>query len=99
MYERKIDAVFSLLCLQEEINESSPPLSKGKLMQDMGQLWLRAEVRDLETKIKHTTHLPPYLVLDCDALIHHISLVKQLVRSSKFIVLIPSIGECNSTLV
>uniref|UniRef100_A0A1B6D5K8 Uncharacterized protein n=2 Tax=Clastoptera arizonana TaxID=38151 RepID=A0A1B6D5K8_9HEMI len=76
---------------KEENIDSESSLSKGKLMQDMGQLWLRAEVRELETKVKRTAHLPPYLVLDCDALIHHIPLVKQLVSSHKFIVLIPSI--------
>lgn len=64
---------------------------QGKLMQDMGQLWLRAEVRELETKVKRTTNLPPYLVLDCDALIYHCTLVKQFVNSRKFIVLIPSV--------
>lgn len=62
-------------------------------MQDMGQLWLRAEVKELETKVKRTTNLPPYLVLDCDALLYHCALVKQLVNSRKFIVLIPSVGK------
>lgn len=65
---------------------------KGKLMKDMGQLWLKAEVRELETKMKRTSTLPPYLVLDCDALIYHIPLVKQLVYSKKFIILVPSVG-------
>lgn len=64
---------------------------QGKLMHDMGQLWLRAEVRELETKVKRTTNLPPYLVCDCDAFVYHSPLVKQLVNSRKFIVLIPSV--------
>lgn len=69
-----------------------PMEQKGKLMKDMGQLWLKAEVRELETKMKRTSTLPPYLVLDCDALIYHIPLVKQLVYSKKFIILVPSVG-------
>ncbi|XP_054287971.1 nonsense-mediated mRNA decay factor SMG5-like [Macrosteles quadrilineatus] len=64
---------------------------KGRLMKDMGQLWLKAEVKELETKVRRTSSLPPYLVLDCEALIHHITLVKQLVHSRKFIILVPSI--------
>lgn len=67
-------------------------LKHDKLMQDMGQLWLRAEVKELETKVKKTApHLPPYLVLDCDALTLHCPLVKQLAAARKFIILIPTV--------
>jgi hypothetical protein len=62
-------------------------------MHDMGQLWLRAEVRDLESRVRHRgATFSPYLAVDSDALIHHIHLVKQLVGAHKFIILIPSIG-------
>jgi hypothetical protein len=66
---------------------------RGQLMHDMGQLWLRAEVRDLESRVRHRgATFPPYLAVDSDALIHHIHLVKQLVGAHKFIILIPSVG-------
>lgn len=62
-------------------------------MHHMGQLWLRAEVRDLESRVRHRgATFSPYLAVDSDALIHHIHLVKQLVGARKFIILIPSVG-------
>ncbi|GJQ88314.1 hypothetical protein Trydic_g3793 [Trypoxylus dichotomus] len=66
--------------------------TKGQLMKmkHMGQLWLTAEVRDLESRVKGKTALSPYLVIDADSLILYTSMVKQLVYSRKFIVLVPS---------
>lgn len=61
-------------------------------MKHMGQLWLTAEVRDLESRVRGKTALSPYLVIDADALIIHTPMVKQLVYSRKFIVLVPSAG-------
>jgi len=62
-------------------------------MHHMGQLWLRAEVRDLESRVRHRgATFSPYLAVDSDALIHHMHLVKQLVGARKFIILIPSVG-------
>ncbi|CAG2062510.1 unnamed protein product [Timema podura] len=61
-------------------------------MHHMGQLWLRAEVRDLESRVRRRgAAFSPYLAVDGDALIYHIHLVKQLVGARKFIVLIPSV--------
>lgn len=77
---------------QQESVTKTQTEQKGKLMKDMGQLWLKAEVRELETKVKRTSALPPYLVLDSDALTYHTNLVKQLMHSKKFIMLVPSIG-------
>uniref|UniRef100_A0A1B6K720 PIN domain-containing protein n=1 Tax=Homalodisca liturata TaxID=320908 RepID=A0A1B6K720_9HEMI len=83
-----------------QLNASEPPPEcnvqpendiKTKKNKLMSQLWLKDEVQKLESKIRHTSPLPPYLVLDCDALTYHITLVKQLVHSKKFIILIPSI--------
>lgn len=60
-------------------------------MKHMGQLWLDAEVRALETKVGGARPaLSPYLVLDADALIKCTNMVKQLVHARKFIVLIPA---------
>lgn len=78
---------------QEDL-KSPETTSKGQLMKmkHMGQLWLTAEVRDLETRVKGKTALSPYLVIDADSLIQYTSMVKQLVYSRKFIVLVPSAG-------
>ncbi|XP_060524968.1 nonsense-mediated mRNA decay factor SMG5 [Cylas formicarius] len=59
-------------------------------MKHMGQLWLAAEVRTLETRVGDKPSLSPYLVLDADTLIKYTYMVKQLVYSRKFIVLIPA---------
>ncbi|KAF2890735.1 hypothetical protein ILUMI_15438, partial [Ignelater luminosus] len=59
-------------------------------MKHMGQLWLAAEVRALESRVKGKTSLSPYLVLDADCLTQYSSFVKHLVNSKKFIVIIPS---------
>lgn len=66
---------------------------KGQLMKNMGQLWLKAEVRDLESRVRRRAgNFSPYLVVDSEALIEHIVLVKQLVGSRQFIVIIPTVG-------
>lgn len=69
--------------------------SKGQLMKmkHMGQLWLASEVRALESRVRGKASLSPYLVLDADALIKFTYMVKHLVHSRKFIVVIPSAGE------
>lgn len=58
----------------------------------MGHLWLAAEVRALENRVRGKSSLSPYLVLNADALTKHIPLVKHLVSSRKFIIVIPSAG-------
>lgn len=63
-------------------------------MKNMGQLWLKAEVRDLESRVRRKEgNFSPYLVVDSEALIEHIALVKQLVGSRQFIVIIPAVGK------
>ncbi|XP_037047346.1 protein SMG5 [Bradysia coprophila] len=58
----------------------------------MGKLWLQNEVKTLETIVKkgpinkHT----PYLVLDTNSLTQHLSLVKTLIQSKKFVLLVPN---------
>ncbi|KAK5650077.1 hypothetical protein RI129_001106 [Pyrocoelia pectoralis] len=68
-------------------NDTSGQLTK---MKHMGQLWLAAEVRALENRVKSKTSLSPYLVLDVDSLIQSTAIVKHLVNSKKFIIVIPS---------
>lgn len=86
------------------ITESEPIIKKetvkklddeqrGKLMKEMGQLWLEAEVKNLESKVKQTAKvnlLTPYLVVDSEALTQHCILVKKLVSSRQFVLLIPT---------
>lgn len=69
--------------------------SKGQMvkMKHMGQLWLAAEVRALESRVRGKASLSPFLVLDCDALIKYTYMVKHLVNSRKFIVVVPSAGK------
>lgn len=67
-------------------------------MKDMGQLWLAAEVQDLESRVQGRTAFSPYLVLDVAALIHYTHLAKQFVSARKFIVLVPVIGKLSTFL-
>lgn len=67
---------------------------KGQLnkMKHMGQLWLAAEVRALESRVKGKASLSPYLVVDVDVLIKYTYMAKHLVSSRKFIIIVPSAG-------
>ncbi|XP_066253479.1 nonsense-mediated mRNA decay factor SMG5 [Euwallacea similis] len=70
--------------------ESGGQISNSK-MKHMGQLWLAAEVRALESRVGGTkASLSPYLVLDADALIKYTHMVKHLVHSRQFILLVPA---------
>lgn len=66
--------------------------SRGKLMRHMGKLWLKAEVRALESRLRSRL-ISPYLVPDQEALAKHTPALKRLVYAKKFIVIIPSVGE------
>ncbi|GLV31698.1 Smg5 nonsense mediated mRNA decay factor [Carabus blaptoides fortunei] len=79
------------LTIEETPTKNNESISRGKLMKDMGQLWLAAEVQDLESRVQGRTAFSPYLVLDVDALIHYTHLAKQFVSARKFIVLVPVI--------
>lgn len=58
----------------------------------MGQLWLRNEVKTLESKVKKVVNitLTPYLMLDSACLTEYTSIVKNLVKTKKFVILIPT---------
>lgn len=68
--------------------------SRGKLMRHMGKLWLKAEVRALESRM-HYRLMSPYLVPDHEAFSKFMPLLKHLVYAKKFIVVIPSVGKIN----
>ena len=74
----------------EEVDESN----KAALMENMAQLWLQQEVKDLETG--HETkgkYSSPYLVVDHMAMINHMFAIKDIVASKKFAVIVPNAGE------
>lgn len=74
------------------LNEKNfgPEHSKGKLMRHMGKLWLKAEVRALESQLRSRL-MSPYLVPDHEALAKHTPALKRLVYAKKFIVVIPTV--------
>lgn len=75
---------------EEKVGNLEHP--RGKLMRHMGKLWLKAEVRALESRLKSKL-MSPYLVPDHEALAKHTPALKRLVYAKKFIVVIPSIGK------
>uniref|UniRef100_A0A7G3ATP9 Putative nonsense-mediated mrna decay protein n=1 Tax=Lutzomyia longipalpis TaxID=7200 RepID=A0A7G3ATP9_LUTLO len=58
----------------------------------MGKLWLRSEVKSLESKVKKPNglHLTPYLMMDSKSLTEYQTTVRNLVKARKFVVLIPN---------
>lgn len=70
-------------------DEGQPEKNINELM---GQLWLRNEVKTLESKVKRVVNitLTPYLMLDSKCLTEYTSIVKNLVKTKKFVILIPT---------
>lgn len=79
-------------------NEKNLDRKRGKLMRHMGKLWLKAEVKALESKL-HTNLMSPYLVPDHEALAKHMPALKRLVYAKKFIVIVPSVGEIQNFIL
>lgn len=61
----------------------------------MGKLWLRNEVQNLESQMIKPANvaLTPFLMLDSKSLTDYLYIVKNLVKTKKFVVLIPTSGE------
>ena len=68
--------------------EGNDRKSKRDMMQNMAQLWLQQEVKDLE--MGNRVNSRTYIVIDHWALISHLNLVKDVVDSRRFVVVIPS---------
>lgn len=67
---------------------------KAEMMGKLGKLWLKNEVQTLESRSKPVNHiLTPYLMLDTKSLADYLHIVKNLVKSKKFVVLIPKAGK------
>lgn len=75
------------------VNGCAPP-SQNKF-EIMGKLWLRSEVKTLESEMsrKPVEPVTPFLVMDAAALTDSAQMVKNLIKTKKFVVLIPSAGE------
>lgn len=61
----------------------------------MGKLWLKSEIQSLESKKHSSVALTPYIMLDSNCLTDYLYIVKNLVKSKKFVVLIPNAGKLN----
>lgn len=85
--QRKEDSGHS----ESTADEGGPHQDKN-LNELMGQLWLRNEVKTLESKVKKVVNitLTPYLMLDSACLTEYTSIVKNLVKTKKFVILIPT---------
>ncbi|XP_011309843.1 protein SMG5 [Fopius arisanus] len=75
-------------CEKESDNNSDQ--SRGKLMRHMGKLWLKAEVRALESRLRSKL-MSAYLVPDHEALAKFMPVLKKLMYAKKFIIVIPSV--------
>ncbi|XP_076342988.1 nonsense-mediated mRNA decay factor SMG5-like isoform X2 [Tachypleus tridentatus] len=69
-----------------------PVGQRKQMMWNMAHLWLKADVNDLESKVKGGgfPQLSPYLVPDISSFCQHLALLKQL-RLSKRFVIVPSV--------
>lgn len=87
----------SLAGTAKMIPEPAPPpvATENNKSELMGKLWLRNEVQALESKVakKPNSTFTPYLVMDAMALAEYATIVKNLVKSKKFVVLIPNAGK------
>ena len=78
------------LCTKAEQAQVKEPEKSTELMENMAQLWLQQEVRDLENQEKYSSS---YLVVDASALIHHLFAVKDILATKKFAIIVPNSGK------
>lgn len=80
--------------MRSKNDEKKSAEDKSEMMGKMGKLWLKNEVQTLESRSKPVNaNLTPYLMVDTLALINYLYIVKHLVKSKKFVVLIPKAGK------
>ncbi|XP_076356758.1 nonsense-mediated mRNA decay factor SMG5-like isoform X3 [Tachypleus tridentatus] len=75
-----------------EAGVEQPVGQRKQMMRNMAHLWLKAEVNDLESKVKGGgfPQLSPYLVPDISSFCQHLAL-KQLRLSKRFVIVVPSV--------
>ncbi|XP_076337741.1 nonsense-mediated mRNA decay factor SMG5-like isoform X4 [Tachypleus tridentatus] len=76
-----------------EAGVEQPVGQRKQMMWKMAHLWLKAEVNDLESKVKGGgfPQLSPYLVPDISSFCQHLALLKQLRLSKRFVIVVPSV--------
>lgn len=83
-------------CVEKENQDvkQSENDKKNEMMGKLGKEWLKNEVKTLESRSNPiNTNLTPYLMLDTKSLTDYLYIVKHLVKSKKFVVLIPKAGN------
>lgn len=82
------------LAVDCDVKQNSGQPLRGDKHEIMGKLWLQHEIQNLEAKMsKQPLILTPYLVVDTKAMTNHLPIVKNLVKSKQFVVLIPNAGK------
>lgn len=78
-----------------KVEASLAALKVDNKIELMGKLWLQNEVKALESeaKGKPVVNFTPFLVIDALALTDHSTIVKALIKTNKFVVLVPSVGK------
>ncbi|XP_050786622.1 nonsense-mediated mRNA decay factor SMG5 isoform X2 [Gopherus flavomarginatus] len=77
---------------QAQFRMAAEEARRNRLMRDMAQLRLQLEVSQLEGSLqqpKAQSAMSPYLVPDTHALCQHLSIIRQLATSGRFIIIIP----------
>uniref|UniRef100_A0A8C5N4W0 Nonsense-mediated mRNA decay factor n=1 Tax=Leptobrachium leishanense TaxID=445787 RepID=A0A8C5N4W0_9ANUR len=77
---------------QAQFRMAQEEARRNRLMRDMAQLRLQLEVSQLEGSLQHPksqSAMSPYLVPDTQTLCQHLSIIRQLANSGRFIVIIP----------
>lgn len=75
----------------EATKEEKSSEDRSEIMGKMGKLWLKNEVKNLESRSK-SINFTPFLMVDTSALIYYLQIVKNIVKTREFVVLIPKAG-------
>ncbi|XP_030042790.1 nonsense-mediated mRNA decay factor SMG5 [Microcaecilia unicolor] len=81
-----------LLQARAQFRMAEEEARRNRLMRDMAQLRLQLEVSQLEGSLqqpKAQSAMSPYLIPDTQALCQHLTVVRQLASSGRFIIIIP----------
>ena len=85
---RPLDYIFNQVLKGWPMITQASDKATTQLMENMAQLWLQQEVKDLETGHEQTKgKYSPYLFVDHLAFINHLFVIKDIVASKKFAVI------------
>ena len=92
----KISPETQKLEFSKKSGDGVPSQEKAALMENMAQLWLQQEVKDLERNYdnvsKNHKGYSTYVIVDHLAMIHHMFAVKDSVACKRFALIVPSAG-------